>query len=173
MALHPQDDTGLVAGANAYLSVSAFRAYHDDRAQDYTGHDEATIAAAIVRATDYLDQRFVFIGRRRHTGQSTAWPREGAYDADGRRIDGIPPAVREACAEYALRALSAPLNPDPMRDESGSRLLAKSEQVGPITTAYTYAADTVPPLPAYPAADRRLLVAGLLRTDAAVAMVRG
>ncbi len=169
MVLIVQDNTGSVPGANAYISVQDFKSYHDDRGQSYNGHTDAQIEAAIVRATDYIDQRFVFVGKKRlGRDQTTEWPRTDAWDRDRYYITDIPPEVKEACAEYALRALAVELNPDPERDASGAAVLSKSESVGPISQSVTFAGGAVFQMPKYPAADQRLIKAGLVRSGGAV-----
>lgn len=167
MALIVQDNTGSVAGANAYITVAEFNAYHDDRGGDYSGAaaDDEAIEAAIVRATDYLDQRFTFVGKkRRGRDQTTEWPRSDARDRDQHYVNDIPPEVKEACAEYALRALAAELNPDPERNASGVAVLSKSEAVGPISESVTFVGGAVFQMPKYPAADQKLVRAGLVRS---------
>lgn len=167
MALIVQDNTGSVAGANAYITVAEFNAYHDDRGGDYSGAaaDDEAIEAAIVRATDYLDQRFNFVGKKRlGRDQTTEWPRSDAWDRDRYYINDIPPEVKEACAEYALRALAAELNPDPERNASGVAVLSKSEAVGPISESVTFVGGAVFQMPKYPAADQKLVRAGLVRS---------
>jgi hypothetical protein len=171
MALVLQDNTGTVAGANAYISVAAFKAYHDARGNTYAPGDPA-IEFAIIKATDYLDQRFNFVGRKLAArDQETSWPRMNAYDSDRQLVNGIPLEVQEATAEYALRALTAILNPDPTRDASGATVQSKSEQVGPIAQSVTYVGGAVFIMPKYPAADQRLIKAGLVRTGGT--LIRG
>ena len=53
-----------ITGANAYLKVSDFQAYHDARGNLYAASPETAIQAAIVKATDYIDQRYRFKGVR-------------------------------------------------------------------------------------------------------------
>lgn len=165
MALILQNTDGTVAGANAYITVQQFKDYHADRGADTSAFDDEAIEAAIVRATDYLDQRFIFVGERRYgREQTTEWPRNSAWDRDRRSINDIPVEVREACAEYAIRALSQVLNPDPERDATGRPIHSKAQAVGPISESVTYAYGGVYTMPAYPAADRKLVKAGLVRS---------
>lgn len=165
MALIVQDNTGAVAGANAYITVQQFKNYHADRGADTSAFDDEAIEAAIVRATDYLDQRFNFVGKKRlGRDQTTEWPRTDAWDRDRYYINDIPPEVKEACAEYALRALAAELNPDPERNASGVAVLSKSEAVGPISESVTFVGGAVFQMPKYPAADQKLVRAGLVRS---------
>lgn len=169
MGLIVQADNGAtVPGANAYITVAYFRAYHADRrtALPASAADDAEVEGAIIRATDYLDGRFRFVGRRVYgREQSTEWPRANAYDADRNYVNGVPEEIKEATADYALRALTADLNPDPTRDPSGGVVISKSEQVGPIAESTTFAAGTYGSLPRYPAADLKLRRTGLIRSS--------
>lgn len=157
MAFLVQDDSGSVAGANAYLTVAEFKAYHDDRGNSYVGFDDTAIQRAIVKATDYMDRRFSFVGYQEGEEQRTMWPRIDAFDEDDHLVEGIPDRVKEACAEYAIVALSATLNPTPTRDATGRDVQAKSSTVGPISESITYAGGAVFSGPKYPIADAKLL----------------
>ena len=165
MGFAVQNNEGTVVGANAYITVQEFKDYHTDRGVDVSDFDDQGIESAIVRATDYLDQRFIFVGGRRlGRDQTTEWPRSDARDRDRYYINDIPPEVKEACAEYALRALAAELNPDPERNASGVAVLSKSEAVGPISESVTFVGGAVFQMPKYPAADQKLVRAGLVRS---------
>lgn len=165
MGLTVQDNNGSVAGANAYITVQQFKDYHADRGADTSAFDDEAIEAAIVRATDYLDQRFLFVGERRYgREQTTEWPRTSAWDRDRRYINDIPVEVKEACAEYAIRALSQVLNPDPERDATGRPIHSKAQSVGPISESVTFVGGAVFQMPKYPAADQKLVRAGLVRS---------
>lgn len=163
MALVVQDDTGAVVGANAYISVAEFKAYHDDRGNDYSGAaDDTAIEYAIVQGTDYIDQRFVYVGQKiGGRDQVTEWPRSNVWDRDRYYVMGMPYEVKEACAEYALRAILAVLNPDPDHDATGRTIQAKAEAVGPISESTTYTDGATFSMPRYPAADQKLIKAGL------------
>lgn len=172
MGFAVQNNEGTVVGANAYITVQEFKDYHTDRGVDVSDFDDQGIESAIVRATDYLDQRFIFVGGRRlGREQTTEWPRTNAWDRDRRYINDIPPEVKEACAEYAIRALSQVLNPDPERDATGRPVHSKSQTVGPISESVTFAYGGAYTMPAYPAADRKLVKAGLVRSGGNI--VRG
>ena len=161
MAFTVQQDTP-VAGANSYVAVADFKAYHADRGNTYTAEDTA-IEQALVKATDYLDTRFRFIGYRSDKTQTTEWPRENAWDDRGDAVDGVPQAVKDATSEYALRALTADLLADPDRDASGRDVASKSEAVGPLKESVEYAhGGQVFSLPDYPSADRLLFARKLV-----------
>lgn len=165
MALNVQDNSGTVAGANAYVTVAYFKAYHDARGNDYSAaSSDQLIEKAIIKATDYLDQRFRFRGQRANSQntQATAWPRLDAVDDDDNWINGVPEAVKKACCEYALRAIAATLNPDPTSDDYGRSVRRVSKTVGPISKEVEYDNSSILSLPKYPAADRLLVAAGLL-----------
>lgn len=164
MALIVQTNDGNAAGANAYIDVATFSAYHADRGNAIPGTPtNEQLEQAIIRATDYLDQRFRFVGKRLlGRDQTTEWPRMDAWDLDRDLVTGIPLEVKEATAEYALRALTAALNPDPSRDASGAKVQSKSQQVGPIAQSFTYVSGAAFTMPKYPAADAKLRRSGLI-----------
>jgi hypothetical protein len=172
MSLTAQDSTGRVSGANAYITVAEFKAYHAARSQSYGAATDPDIDAAIVRATDYLDTRFRFVGRKL-TGrdQTTEWPRLGAWDRDRYIVNGIPEEVKEACAEYALRALTVTLAPDPTQAASGATVESYTTPVDVISESYTFAAGGAFVMPKYPAADQKLIRTGLVRQSGEV--IRG
>jgi hypothetical protein len=106
--------------------------------------------------------RFNYKGYRLLEEQTTAWPRTGACDRDGYYVTGIPTAVKQATAEYALRALSSALAPDPVVHETGVGIKSMSEGTGPIKEAVEFVDGGAFRLPRYPAADLKLRTAGLL-----------
>lgn len=165
MPLIVQNDTGSEADANAYITVTYFKAYHDERGNDYSAAaDDDAIEYAIIKATDYIDQRFNFVGRKRiGREQTTQWPRTNAFDRDRYYVTDLPHEIKEACAEYALRAITTVLNPDPERDETGSLIQSKSETVGPITESVSFVSGSMFLMPKYPAADQKLVKSGLVR----------
>lgn len=156
MAFVVESGVGL-SNANAYLSVADFKSYHDDRGQSYASYSDSQIQYAIIKATDYLDYRFTFIGIRRLETQSLEWPRLNAFYSDGRMASLVPVEVQEACAEYAFRALSATLAPDPIYDDSNSLIANKTSKVGPLEVTKEYSRGGNPVMfRAYPAVDMRL-----------------
>jgi len=162
MAFILQDDTGTVVGANAYGSYADFVTYHTDRGNTLGSYDQVHIERAIVQATDYIDTRFNYIGRKRNQDQATEWPRNDAWDKNRFYISDIPQAVKEACFEYAFRALSGELNPDPDRESTGATIASKSEKVGPISESVEYTGGGRFTMPTYPLADSKLKKPGLV-----------
>lgn len=154
MALVVEDGTGL-ASANGYISVADADAYFAERGESAWAGDDTAKGAAIVRATDYIEARFGarWRGIEASDTQALSWPRDRVYTARGIAVEGVPAPIATACALYALRALTATLDPDPPRDASGQELVEATDTVGPITETRVYqpGARTQP---AYPAADR-------------------
>lgn len=122
MAFVVQDPDTPTGDATAYISVQEFKDYHDDRGNGYTATD-TEIEQAIVRATDYIDARWTFAGSRQDADQSTECPRSGVYDLQtGWEVYGYPDELKEACAEYAMPALSGSLYPVSNIDTSGQNV---------------------------------------------------
>lgn len=137
MGFKAEDGTGL-ADANSYMTVAEFVSYWLDRGTDYTDTDAELIMPALINATDYVEMRwsFKFAGKKKTNTQSLAWPRERAYDKDLIELTGVPRRLKNAIAEYAKRALTADLAPDPSVDPNVWQL---TETVGPISTTTVYA----------------------------------
>jgi hypothetical protein len=154
MAFVAEDGTGL-ANANSLCDVTFARTYFQDRG--VVAWDAADVdlqRAALIKATDYVEGRWgaKFVGDQQYPGvQALSFPRL-YIDSDG----VVPVGVRKAVAEYALRALSAPLAADPKVDASGLKVISSTKKVGPIETATTYQPGAVQPFKPYPAADMLL-----------------
>ncbi|MCB2186487.1 MAG: hypothetical protein KQJ78_08725 [Deltaproteobacteria bacterium] len=133
MALIVETGQGLAA-ANALASLEYCTAYHALRGHAaWAAAGAADQEAAVVRASSYLCRHFRWRGQRAVSGQALAWPRRGVVDAEGREVtaDQVPAAVAEACAEAALRELTASLSPD-----LGRGGLIRRERVAEIEVEY-------------------------------------
>ena len=143
--------------ANAYIAVQTFKDYHDQRGNAYTASD-TEIEQAIVRATDYQDTRWTFAGYRKDSDQSTECPRSGVEDPrTGYWLTAYPTELEEACAEYALSALTGSLYPSPNVDATGKavKLLRTKAAVLEKETEY-FNASTAPTWTAYPLGDGKM-----------------
>ena len=162
MAFILQDNTPVV-GANAYVSVGVFRTYHSDRGTDSSAYSDAQVEVAIIKATQYLDLRFEYVGQRSLSNQDLEWPRQFAYSDRGDHVTGLPTAVVQATAEYANRALTTNLLADPVSLDGSGRSVKKLEQtVGPITEKFEFELNRGFEMPDYPIADRILISKGLI-----------
>jgi len=160
-----ENGTGL-SNANTYIDIAFADAYHRLRdSATWADQGDHEKVAALIRATQYLDQSWAFVGEIEVLTQALAWPRIPAdlTDAEGRAIGGtVPVAVKNAAAEYALRALDAttPLLPDPARDEYPVK--RKFVKVGEIEEEVEYTGGSRRGRISYPAADNILRVSGLV-----------
>ena len=157
MAFVLEDETGL-DDANAYISVDEFQAYWSDRGFKHNTFSDKQIETAIVKATDFIESRFrtKFLGRREFDGQALSFPRLGLFDSDGEKIEGLPTRLKSATAEYAKRALTEELLPDPTFDATGNTARRVREKGGPIETETEYQVGGTSPTPLYPTADSLL-----------------
>lgn len=89
--------------------------------------------------------------------QILEWPRSGAYSRVGVEFIGIPEKLRQATVEYASRAISASLMPDPVTGNTGQDIRRIFEKVGPIETETAYSSTVHQIFKKYPEADRLLV----------------
>lgn len=92
------------------------------------------------------------------TPQPLSFPRFNLLDREGLDVRGIPEKLKQATAEYAVRAATTNLMPDPVIDDTGRAVTSKREKIGPIEeeTKYADGAAISTLLRPYPAADRLL-----------------
>lgn len=158
MTFTVEDGTGLT-DANSYIAVAYADAYHSARGNTTWDGTTAYKQTLLIKATDYIDTRWGlrFKGTILLATQALKFPRNGLYDSLGNMIEGLPENLKKAAAEYALRALSAPLMPDPVTDETGRVVIGRDEKIGPISESIQYAkSESVQQIKPYPAADRLL-----------------
>jgi hypothetical protein len=149
-----EDGTG-VTDSNAYCDITFVDDYLTDRARtsEWTAAD-AVKNAALIKAADYVEKRFskYFIGKKLLSTQGLSFPRDGAYDRDGNKVEGIPSVLKRAVAEYAVRiARDGELLLDPAKpvDSTGAvtttaEIKSVKEKVGPLeeTTEYVNSSDS-------------------------------
>lgn len=163
MAFVVETGAGLT-DSNAFLSVAEFVEYHTDRGNTLIDpateaqYLDAQIQAALIKASDFIEAKFTFVGIRSNVNQAMEWPRVDAYYQDGRRALRVPVEVRECVAELAYRALlGADLAPDPAFDAGLRPITGLRQKVGAIEeeTRYQDGGAWIDFKP-YPFAERRM-----------------
>lgn len=156
MAFIVEDGTGKI-DATSYCTVEFADAYFEDRGNAVWAAivADTTKEVALIKATDYIDSRFgaSFKGTPYYpdTPQALAFPRTAPC------ITGIPTVLKRACCEYALRALSAKLAPDPTVAANGGKVISERKVLGPLEKEIRYSeAVSIQLLKPYPAADMLL-----------------
>lgn len=92
-----EDGTG-VAGANSFATVEEFVNFHTERGNTTLAEaDEDQIEAALVKAADYMEQKFrlLYHGARSYETQRLSWPRRGVavpdfFDPFYRDLGNVP-----------------------------------------------------------------------------------
>lgn len=154
MTFVPEDGTGL-PNANSYAGLEFADAYFGDRGNtEWSALTPEGKEQSLVRATDYIDRRFRFIGQPLKPDQALQFPRQGF---------GLPVNILKAACEYALRASTGPLAPDPAAgdplDPNGRSVASYTKTIGPLTTSISYFDKdgvAVSDFPHYPEADALL-----------------
>lgn len=115
------------ATAESYASVADVDSYALARGMTaWTGIDSVK-EAALRNATQYIDATYRFKGYRLAQAQALMWPRSGVmFDRFTLASDAIPPMLKTACMELAIKAISGSLIVDP------DSQYVTDVQVGPI-----------------------------------------
>ena len=137
MALVVESGSGLV-NAESYASVAEADAYLA-AFRPSTAWTAATTDAKEQRlrqATQWLDNKFSWKGRKYTKEQALDWPRSYVQDSEGFDLDVnvIPTDLKRATIEAAVRALAGELDPD----FTAGRISSLSESVGPISRSVSY-----------------------------------
>lgn len=90
--------------------------------------------------------------------QPLEFPRKDLYDNAGNLVSGVPDELRQATFEYAIRAASSSLSPDPATSTVSGTVTAQKTKVGPIETETRYSEGSggTQKIQSYPEADRLL-----------------
>lgn len=131
MTLIVEDGTGL-SNANSYASVSDADAYFAARSHPNWVGSTAAKEAALLKATQYLDTKYLWRGTIFSSEQSLNIPRSNFYDVNGRDLsEKVPTVVKNATCELALIALTETLSPTVSTDN-----YVKSKKVGELEIVY-------------------------------------
>ena len=142
LASHPQVDAE-TAGSNSIIVRNKL-----------TGEQEDILCSAISNHIEWDYDKL--IGGIDSTEQMLGWPREGAISRVSVPFIGIPEKLRQTTVEYAFRAISGTLMPDPVTSDTGQDVRRIMEKVGPIETETAYSNTVRQIFKKYPEADRLL-----------------
>ena len=130
-----EDGTG-VSGATSYVALADADQYvenrpHHEHSAVWNAAADSSKHGALIAATAYLDAMYNFKGTKADGDNELSWPRMSAYDREGYAIleTEIPTALKDACVELAMRAISEDLAPD--LDQP-----IESAKVGPLAVAF-------------------------------------
>jgi len=173
-----EDGTGL-STANTYVSLTDATEYHRLRGNDiWADADESDQCIALIRAAQYIDERWVFQSIIFETGdvdiptdpQSLQFPRYELYHRNGSDVsETVPVEIVNAACEYALEVLgdgtaTVQLSVTPDQSNPGS-VSYNREKVGSLETEVRYdTARGTQVTKTYPTADRIILRSGFLRS---------
>lgn len=154
MAFKVEDGTGLT-DSNSYATYAELQAYTTLRGISISGHTQPEWETYLVRATDYIDSRWVesLKGERLLETQALAFPRSSLYDLNGTLVEGIPTKLKNATIEYAFKVAAGELFITPTVDSTGQRIKSIRRVVGPIEKTVSYAGDAPNPVRIFPVAD--------------------
>jgi hypothetical protein len=122
MALNVETGTGS-STSESFISVADADLYHSNRGNTaWAALTEPTKEQYLRRSTDYMEQayRLRWLGYRVTITQALSWPRDEVQRLDLTLLNQysyyennvVPPEVKNACAELALKAASGELLPD-------------------------------------------------------------
>lgn len=163
MTMVVEDGTGKT-DSNSYGAVADADTYFSDRGITAWTGASTLKEYALIKATDYIDTVFGsrFKGKKVDSDtQALEFPRTPPC------ITGIPTVLKKACYEYALRALTSTLLPDPEMQSNGLRVVSTVQIAGPLEEHVTYSdTHSMQILKPYPAADK--LLRALLNSSGSV-----
>lgn len=176
IAADPNDTVqNLIDAVNGATTNTSFSATLDGN--DAAGAERADVSAAAIKFTAIvggtsgnditlaesstnITLTSGFVNGKDGGSQPLEFPRSSLFNQDGIRVTGIPRRLKEAAAEYAVRAAATAteLWQDPVVDSTGRAVVEKMEKVGPIeeSTRYEEGAAISQLIKPYPAADRLL-----------------
>ena len=133
-----QNDSGTIIDANSYTDVSFIDNYHALRGNiDWSNATEANKEIATIKAWQYIDTSFSFIGYEKTDLQNTEFPRLGLYTSRQVEITDLPIKLKQAQAEYALIALSSNFTQNET-PTSGYTIKSESNKVDVLSESIEY-----------------------------------
>lgn len=141
------------ADTNCYVTLAEITAHFTERG--WTVPDAATLEQQAIRATDYIDANYEFIGRRATRDQARQWPRYYERAVAGWHLDSttIPAKVKQAIFELTYRLGQNDSLFDTIKHGA---IVRKKSKVGPVETDLEYSQSTTMDRPKFPAVDALL-----------------
>lgn len=134
MGMIVEDGSGLT-NSNSYVSLSEADAYWELRNDtQWSGLSDDAKTASLVRAAQYMDFTYRWVGDRYSATQAMTWPRVVFWDRDGRAMyaNEVPQRVKDAQCELAREdAVNGPLGAP--QDRAGR---VQNETIGPLSVTY-------------------------------------
>ena len=97
-----ENGTGL-PNADSYVSVEYADDYFSARGvSGWVALSSEQKEQSLIRATDYVDNIYLWYGKKATTEQSLRFPRENLKDYEGQDIVGIPNCLKQAVCDAAL-----------------------------------------------------------------------
>jgi len=158
ITLVKEDGTGL-ANANVYSDLNDADQYleNSDRKTAWRAFSSKERSSALIQGADYLDQTYRnrYKGVRFSSDQRLEWPRESVFDELGVLVpaDEIPEDIGNASIEYAFEAVSSPLAPTPVTDDTGREVISARDKVDVLETERTYRDVSTRRFQSYPRAE--------------------
>lgn len=118
-----EDGTGL-NNSNSYVSIAFADDYFSARNDDWQGKQDAEKERALVLATDFVDNMFVWRGRKKTQEQALAFPRVEIMDIDRYEVNGIPVKLKQAVCDAAMETFD------------GGTLFETAEAAGAVTSEH-------------------------------------
>lgn len=128
-----EDGTGL-PNANSYVSVTDFREYWSDRGVIFSTQTDEQIQQHLIKATQYIDKNFRYIGVRPNETNALNWPRWYAYSEEGYVYSGVPNDIVFATCEAGALSIDG----ISLFTSTEKGVNEKTENVGPVQTTYKY-----------------------------------
>jgi hypothetical protein len=122
----------------AYTDNTYYKSYFGDRNIDVTSQTDAAIDAALLVATEYLDDTYDFKGYKTVSTQDEKWPRSNIYDSEGNSISSstVPTKVKDAVCELAYLEQTQTGGLSPNFD--GAVIVKKKEKLGDMEQEIEY-----------------------------------
>ena len=123
--------------ANSYITVAEYEAFWTERNVNIT-HSTAEKESELVKAADYINRNYQFIGEQQYRYQAMAWPRlTGVILVKDWPIDPdtVPQDIKDAQAELAYLIHTGAT---PFATVEGGAKVREKNKAGPVETEVEY-----------------------------------